>query len=87
MSSKYFLKVDGIETLEIRRDTYNNVISFLEIFKHKFADNQRFVYDENSYTLCTEEGDRPLPNSEYSIEIDYEVFKIIINCMSAQFRI
>ena len=87
MASKYFLKVDGIESLEIRCDTYNNVIYFLEKFKHKFADNQRFVYDENSYALCTEEEDRPIPDSEYSIEIDYEVFKIIINCMSAQFRL
>lgn len=85
MSSKYFLKVNGIESLEIRHDTYNNVKYFLEKFKYKFECNQRFIYTEESYALCSKAS--PKPNSEYSIEIDYEVFKIIINCMSAQFRI
>lgn len=87
MASKYFIKIDGIESLEIRHDTYNNVKYFLETFKYKFSCNQRFVYNEESYAHCLEKGDRPTPDAEYRIEIEYEIFQLILSSMTAKFRI
>lgn len=87
MASKYFIKIDGIEEIEINQGTYNNIKVFLENFKYKFACNQRFVYNEESYANCCEKGDIPTPDSKYRIEFEYDVFLIILNSMTANFRI
>ena len=85
MESKYFLKV-GENIIEVKKITYNNIKAFLEEFKYSFECNQRFVYNEKSYPLCSEKGDLPTPYAEYSLEMKYEVFWMIIRSMIANFK-